>query len=146
MTWAVILPIILFSLFKIAITSLPTGAIEWIFSKFGVHSKLNDADVTVTINGITLEGEDKAEIIKAFNEATFLEKQYVWPGTEQSYLNPEDSGTPLTILTKRGKMDVKILLFRYPDHVDVVKQYKKKVVAYSLLANDLQKQSISAAL
>lgn len=146
MTWAVILPLILFSLFKIVVTSLPTGAVEWIFSKFGVHSKLNEADVTVTINGITLEGEDKAEIIKAFNDATFLEKQYIWPGTEHLYLNPEDSGTPLIIHTKRGKMDVKILLFRYPDHVDVVKQYKKKVVAYSLLASDLQKQSISAAL
>lgn len=146
MTWAVILPIILFSLFKIAITSLPTGAIEWMFSKFGVHSKLNDADVTVTFDGITLEGEDKVEVVKSFNEATFLEKQYIWPGTEHMFLNPEDSGTPLIIHTKRGKMDVKILLFRYPDHVDVVKQYKKKVVAYSLLANDLQKQSVSAAL
>ena len=116
------------------------------FSKFGVHSKLNDADVTVTFDGITLVGEDKAEVIKSFNEATFLEKQYVWPGTEQMFLNPGDSGKPLIIHTKRGKMDVKILLFRYPDHVDVVKQYKKKVVAYSLLANDLQKQSVSAAL
>lgn len=124
-------------------TCLPTGPVEWLISKFEIHSKLSDANVAVTIDGKLLEGEDKIQVINYFNEATFLKQHYVYPGTEEFYLHPENSETPIVIDTKRGKKDVRLFVYRNNDHIDVVKQYKKKVVAYSLLSNSLQKRSLS---
>lgn len=142
MIWAV-LSIILISMVKILMTCLPTGAAEWLISKFEIHSKLSDANVTVTIDGKRLESEDRIQVINYFNEATFLKQQYIFPGTEELYLHPENGKTPLVIDTKRGKNEVRLFVFSYNDHVDVVKQYKKKVVAYSLLSDSLQKRSLS---
>jgi len=124
-------------------TCLPTGAVEWLISKFEIHSKLSDANVSLTFDGKRLEGEDRIQFINYFNEATFLKQQYIFPGNEELYLHPENSQTPLVIDTKRGKKDVRLFVYSYNDHVDVVKQYKKKVVAYSLLSDSLQKRSMS---
>jgi hypothetical protein len=142
MTWAV-LSIILICIVKILMTCLPTGAVEWLISKFEIHSKLSDANVSLTFDGKRLEGEDRIQFINYFNEATFLKQQYIFPGNEELYLHPENSETPLVIDTKRGKKDVRLFVYSYNDHVDVVKQYKKKVVAYSLLSDSLQKRSMS---
>lgn len=137
MTWSLIIIIILISIFILVITCLPTGVVEWILSKFELHSKLESENVTVSINGNSIEGNQKTQIIDSFNEATFLEKYSIQPGTEELYLNPEDSGSPVIIDAKEGKRDVKIFLFHYRNHVNVVKQYKTKVVSYSLLSEDL---------
>ncbi|WML46743.1 YfmQ family protein [Neobacillus sp. PS3-34] len=142
MTWAVVISIILISLVKILMTCLPTGVVEWLTSKFETHSKLNDALATVTLDGKHLDRKEKTQIINYLNEATFLERHYIWPGNEHLYLNPENGGTPIIIDSKRGKKDVRLFVFRYNDHIDVVKQYKKKVVAYSLLSDSLQKRSM----
>ncbi|PLS08480.1 YfmQ family protein [Neobacillus cucumis] len=140
MTWTII-SIILISLLKIVVTCLPTGSVEWLIKKFETHSKLSDENTTLSIGGTRLEGKDKMKIVNDFNEAIFLKKHYIFPGTEELYLKPENSETPLVIETKSGKKDVKLLLYRYNDRVDVVKQYKKKMVAYSLLSEELQKTS-----
>jgi hypothetical protein len=142
MTWAVI-SIILLSTVKILMTCLPTGPVEWLIRKFEIHSKLSEPNVTVTIDGKLLEGKDKIQVIHSFNEATFLKQHYIFPGTEELYLHPENSETPLVIDTKRGKKDVRLFIFSYNDRIDVVKQYKKKVVAYSLLSDHLQKTSLA---
>jgi len=96
----------------------------------------------LTIGGRRLEGEDKTKVINDFNEAIFLKKHYIFPGTEELYLNPENSDSPIVIETKRGNKDVKLFVYRYKDRVDVVKQFKKKLVAYSLMSESLQKYSI----
>ncbi|MGK9428617.1 YfmQ family protein [Bacillus atrophaeus] len=144
MSWAIVL-LILMSLVKILLTSLPTGVVEWLLSKFAVHSKLSDANATLSINGRRLEGEEKSQILDFFNEAIFMEKYYIYPGDEQRYLHPENNGTPLVIDTKKGKNDVRLFVYSYNDHVDVVKQYKKKVIAYCLHSDNLQKRSMSAS-
>lgn len=123
-------------------TCLPTGAVEWLLGHFEIHSKLVDEKVIVTTDGKRLDEKKKAQFIDFFNQAIFMEKYYIWPGTEQKYLSPEKGGTPIVIETKRGKMDVKLLVFIYDNHIDVVKQYKKKVIAYSLHSDTLQKRSI----
>lgn len=38
-----------------------------------------------------------------------------------------------------------VFVYSYEDHVDVVKQQKKKVVAYSVLSDSLQKHSMASA-
>ncbi|ULT58249.1 YfmQ family protein [Neobacillus drentensis] len=140
MTWTII-SIILISLLKILVTCLPTGTVEWLMKKFETHSKLNVENITLTIDGKQLEVEDKIKVINDFNEAIFTKKHYIFPGTEDAFLSPEDSETPIVIDTKIGKRDVRLLLYRYNDRVDVVKKYKKKLVAYSLLSENLQKLS-----
>ncbi|MEC1543838.1 YfmQ family protein [Bacillus halotolerans] len=142
MTWAIVM-LILMSLVKIVLTCLPTGVIEWLLSKFEVHAKLNDEDAVLSLDGKRLEGEEKRHMIDQFNEAVFLEKYYIYPGDEERYLYPENGGTPLVIDTKKGKKDIKLFVYSYDDHIDVVKQYKKKVIAYRLLSESMQKQSLS---
>ncbi|MGG1678283.1 YfmQ family protein [Neobacillus sp. NRS-1170] len=137
MTWTV-LSIILISMVKIAMTCLPTGPVNWLIRKFEIHSKLSEENVTITIDGKRLEGADKIQIINDFNEATFIKQQYIYPGTEEFYLYPENHRTPIVIETKYGKKDMTIYLYHNKDQVDVVKQYKKKVIAYSLFSDRLQ--------
>lgn len=131
MTWSVIIPIILFSLFKIVITCLPSGPVEWILIKFELHSTLDKESLKVFYSGKEKEGSEKPRIVHSFNEATFLEKYYIWPGTEDLYFNPESNKTPFIIQTHRGKTDDKLWLFCYNDRVDV---------AYSLRSDSLQEQ------
>ncbi|MBK5461851.1 MULTISPECIES: YfmQ family protein [unclassified Peribacillus] len=142
MTLPILILTILLALLKILVTCLPTDAVNWIISKFKLHSELSDANAIVTIDGKRLEGEDKIQVINYFNKAIFLKKNHIFPGNEQLFLHPENGGTPLIIDTKRGKTDVRLFVYIYNDHVDVVKQYKKKLIAYSLLSDSLQERSM----
>jgi hypothetical protein len=81
-------------------------------------------------------------VLNYFNEAKYLKKNHIFPGNEKLFLHPENSGTPIIIDVKKGKNDVRLYVYIYNDHVDVVKQYKNKVVAYSLLSENLQERSI----
>lgn len=142
MSWLLVLAIILISAVKLFMTCLPTPVVEWLVSKFELHSKLSDSDADLTINGKHLADEEKLQVIQEFNEAIFIEKYYVHPGNQEFYLHPKKGETPLVIETKRGKKDVRLFVYSYSDHVDVVKQVKKKVFAYSLLSESLQKRSM----
>ncbi len=135
MTWSFVVLLILAALAKVLLTCLPTGVVEWILSKFELHPTLSDENATVTIDGKRLEGEDKIQVINDFNEALFLEKYDI---------HPENSGTPLVIDTKKGKNNVRFFVYICNDRVDVVKKHKKKVVAYRLRSDSLQKRSMLA--
>ncbi|MBO0998066.1 hypothetical protein IOC57_09940 [Bacillus sp. SD075] len=142
MTWPVLILTIILSLLKLFVTCLPTDAVNWILSKFKMHSEIGEANAIVTFDGKPLEDEDKIQVINDFNEGKFLKRNHIFPGNEKLFLHPENSGIPIIIDTKRGKNDVRIFVYIYNDHVDVVKQYKKKVVAYSLLSESLQERSM----
>lgn len=131
MTWTFVVLLTLAAFIKILITCLPTSVVEWMISKFELHPTLNDTAVTVTIDGKRLEGEDKNQIIHHFNEALFLEKY--------NYFHPNTSGIPpLVIDTKMGKNNIRFFIYSHRDHVDVIKRYKKKAVAYRLRSTSLQ--------
>ncbi|MCM3673850.1 MULTISPECIES: YfmQ family protein [Peribacillus] len=142
MTVPVLILTIILSLLKLLVTCLPTDAVNWIMSKFKMHSEIGDVNAIVTFDGKRLEGGDKIQVINYYNEAKFLKKNHIFPGNEHLFLHPENSGTPIIIDTKRGKNDVRLFVYIYNDHVDVVKQYKNKVVAYSLLSESLQERSM----
>ncbi|MEI2471385.1 YfmQ family protein [Peribacillus frigoritolerans] len=142
MTWPVLILTIILSLLKLLVTCLPTDAVNWIMSKFKIHSEISDADAIVTFDGKRLEGEDKVQVLHYFNEAKFLKKNHIFPGNEKLFLHPENSGTPIIMDVKRGKNYVRLYVYMYNDHVDVVKQYKNKLVAYSLLSESLQERSM----
>ncbi|MFD0050087.1 YfmQ family protein [Actinomycetes bacterium NPDC127524] len=143
MTGLALVLTILFGLLKILISCLPSDAVKWLTGKFEIHSKLNDANTVVTFDGQRLKDEDTAQVIDFFNKGTFLEKYYIFPGNEQMFLHPENGGTPIIIDTKKGKKNVRLFLYSNSNHVDVVKQYKKKVVAYSLRSDSLQIRSMT---
>ncbi|MEY9865077.1 hypothetical protein ABIE66_000456 [Peribacillus sp. B2I2] len=142
MTLPVLILTIILSLLKILVSCLPTDAVNWIISKFKIHSEISDENAIVTFEGKRLEGEEKIQVINYFNNARFLKKNHIFPGNEQLFLHPENSGTPLVIDTKRGKKDVRLYVYIYNDHVDVVKQYKKKLISYSLFSDSLQERSV----
>ncbi|MBT2647144.1 hypothetical protein J7E52_10490 [Bacillus sp. ISL-34] len=142
MTLPVLILTIILSLIKILVSCLPTDAVNWIISKFKIHSEICDGNAIVTLDGKRLEGEEKIQVINYFNNAKFLKKNHIFPGNEQLFLHPENSGTTLVIDTKKGKKDVRLFVYIYNDHVDVVKQYKKKIISYSLLSDSLQERSM----
>jgi hypothetical protein len=133
MTWTFVLLLILAGFAKILVTCLPTSVVEWLLGKFETHPTLSDATDTVTIDGKRLEGEEESQVINQFNQALFLEK-YSFP--------PENIGTPLVIDTKMGKNNVRLFVYCYNDHVDVIKTYKKKEITYRLRSDSLQKRSM----
>lgn len=96
----------------------------------------------VTFDGKRLEGEEKTQVINYVNSARFLKENHIFPGNEELFLHPENSGTPLFIDTKRGKKDVSLFEYIYSGRVDVVKRYKKKLISYSLFSDSLQERSM----
>ncbi|MCU7711354.1 YfmQ family protein [Priestia sp. JV24] len=143
MTWIVVLSIIVVSALKLLITTMPTPVVKWFLGRFELHSKLTPSHVSIKKNGKILEGEEKDKFIANFNEATFLEKYYVHSGNQQHFLHPENTKNPYVIDAKRGKSNVKLSVYTYKDRVDVVKQYKKRIEAYSLLSDPLQQEAVS---
>ncbi|PLS18703.1 hypothetical protein CVD28_06150 [Bacillus sp. M6-12] len=141
MTWAIAIAII--GIIIKLLTALPSVGVEWLESKFALHPKLNPIDVTVTFKGKSLEEEDKLRFIAYFNEASFLQKYFMIKGNEKFFLEPETNVIPFVINLKKGKKDVNFFVYSYDDHVDVVKQYKKNVNAYSLSSDCLQKFTVS---
>ncbi|MBU5210687.1 YfmQ family protein [Heyndrickxia sp. FSL K6-6286] len=139
MTWFIVVLAVLLSAIKIIVTCPPTFVVEWFIKKFELHTKLNFQDITLTFNEKLIEGDDKREFVNYYNEATFLEKYYIFPGNEKLFLHPENNKTPFVIVTKKGKKDLRLFIFPYGNHVDVVKQYKKKIVAYSVQSDHIQK-------
>jgi len=137
MTWIVLLGIIVISALKLLITTMPTPVVKWFLGKFELHSKLDAAHTKIEKNGEILEGEEKQKLISAFNQATFLEKYYVHSGNEHYFLHPETNEIPYIIHSKIGKHDFKLSVYVYKDYVDVIKQYKKKVQAYTVLSDSL---------
>ncbi|PEC23771.1 YfmQ family protein [Bacillus cereus] len=131
-TWFIVM-LVVFGAFKIIVSSLPNSVIESIISRYETHPQLEEDNVTVTINGNSLEGEKKSQIIHDFNEGLYLDRYYAPPLNE---------GTPLIINAKRGKKDFTFYIYSHEEHVDVVKQHKKKVVAYSLRSKNLQNSDI----
>ena len=106
-----------------------------------MHPNLNAKDVKITYKGKHIESEEKIKFTDYFNDATFLKKYYIFPGNEKLFLNPETDVTPIIVDMKRGKKDVTLFVFCYADHVDVVKQFKNKVVSYKLRSDYLQAAS-----
>ncbi|HZH61151.1 MAG TPA: YfmQ family protein [Metabacillus sp.] len=123
---------------KIILTCMPSDVVDWILGKFALHPTLNSKDVNVTYNGKHLESEEKMKFTDYFNEATFLKKYFIVQGKEQLFLQPETNVSPIVVDMKKGKKAITLFVFCYAEHVDVVKQYKNKVVAYQLRSDYLQ--------
>ena len=64
-TWFIVL-LVVFGAFKIIVSSLPNSVIESIISKYETHPQLEEENVTVTINGKSVEDEKKSQIIHDF--------------------------------------------------------------------------------
>lgn len=131
-TWFFIISLVVISLVKIIIACPPNFLAERLVGKFELHPKLEEKDVIIRIGESQIEGQDKNEVLRSFNEAVFLNRYDLFPKT---------NGTPLVIETKKGSKDVTFLVYRYNNHVDVFKQYKKSTVAYRLLSDCLQEPS-----
>ncbi len=85
MTLPVLILTIILSLLKILVSCLPTDAVNWIISKFKIHSEISDENAIVTLDGKRLEGEEKIQVINYFNNARFLKKIIYSQGTSNCF-------------------------------------------------------------
>lgn len=136
MIWTIIAIVI--GAILIFITSPTSALVGWFLNKFTLHPKLDAKDIIVTFNGTHLEEEEKNRFSEYFNEAQFLERNHIFPGTENAFLHPETEVIPFIIHVNSRKNEMNLFLYRYDDHVDVVKQWKKKVASFSLKSEQLQ--------
>lgn len=127
-TWFIV-TLFIFGALKVLVSSMPTSVVESIISRFELHQKLDEEHTTVSLDGKNIEGEKKLQVIHEFNEALFLDKHY---------FPPHGEGIPIIIETKKGKRIITLSIYSYEEHVDVIKQYKKNVVAYRLRSKSLQ--------
>jgi len=138
----IVTSLVVFSLLKLLVTSLPSGVVERLFSRYAVHAKVTSDQTTMTFQGRPLDDQQTSQIIQHFNDAIFIERYYIYPGDEERFLHPQEGPAPLTMQTKLGKHDVTLYLYHYDDHVDVVRQFthkpKKKLTAYRLRSEPLQ--------
>ncbi len=141
MIWTIIATII--GVILIFISSPTSALVGWILNKFALHPKLDPKDITVTFNGMRLEEEEKNRFSAYFNEAQYVKRNHIFPGTEKSFLHPETAVIPFVINVKNRKKEMNFFLYHNDDHVDVVKQWKKKVASFSLSSEPLQNFSIS---
>lgn len=132
-TWFIV-TLFIFGALKVLVSSMPTSVVESIISRFELHQKLDEENTTVTIDGESIKGEMKVQVIHEFNEALFLDKHY---------FPPQGNGTLIVMETKKGKREIRFSIYSYEEHVDVIKQYKKKVVAYRLRSKSLQSRSVA---
>lgn len=132
MTWITIIALVFFCIIKILMTCLPTGVVDWLLDKYRLHLRLNNLDTEIIYNDMKVDGANKDAIIKIFNEAIVREKYSLYPGSEETYLNSKNAEYSLIIHTKKGNKNIKLFLNSYQDHVDIVKRYKNKIVAYSI--------------
>lgn len=141
MIWTIIATII--GVILIFISSPTSALVGWILNKFALHPKLDPKDITVTFNGMRLEEEEKNRFSAYFNEAQYVKRNHIFPGNEKSFLHPETAVIPFVINVKNRKKEMNFFLYHNDDHVDVVKQWKKKVASFSLSSEPLQNFSIS---
>ena len=142
MTWTAVLIVLGGILLKL-LTSPPSAVVGWVVSKFALHPKIDSNYITVTYNGRQLNKEDQDQLVDYFNEALFLERYHIFPGNEESVLHPETDVIPYIMTVKKGKKEVTFFVYNYDEHVDIVKQRKKKVASYRITSDELQNFTIS---
>jgi len=132
MTITAIVITVILALLKLLVTCLPNDAVAWILRKFELHSKLDAEEASISFDGKALDEQARLDFIHYFNEAAFMKKQHIFPGNEDLFLHPKDKTVPFIIDTKKGKHAVRMFVYFEQDKIEVVKQYKKKLYAYSL--------------
>lgn len=142
MTWTFILITLAGIILKL-LTSPPSALVGWVLNKFELHPKIDAANSTITFDGAQLDGNEKKRFIDSFNEAQFLYKNHIFPGKEALFLHPETKITPYIIHFKKKNKDMTFHVFGYENHVDVVKQWKKKTASYTLDSNYLQQAALT---
>ena len=142
MTWTAALIVLGGILLKL-LTSPPSAVVGWVVSKFALHPKIDSNYITVTYNGRQLNKEDQDQLVDYFNEALFLERYHIFPGNEELVLHPETDVIPYIMTVKKGKKEVTFFVYNYDEHVDIVKQRKKKVASYRITSDELQNFTIS---
>lgn len=135
--WWILIPLILIHVVLAFAAAPPNAVARKILRKFDVHQQVNENTATVTFDDKPLEDTNRKQIIDSFNKATLGYRYYKFPGY---------SGIPFVIHTKAGKHDVRIYIYTYENRVDVFKEYNKKVIAYRLVSEDLQKLSKTVEL
>ncbi|MCW6698145.1 YfmQ family protein [Bacillus sp. RP12] len=80
----IVTSLVVFSLLKLLVTSLPSGVVERLFSRYAVHAKVTSDQTTIMFEDRPLNDQQVSEIIRHFNDAIFIERYYIYPGVMKS--------------------------------------------------------------
>ncbi|MBC3730249.1 YfmQ family protein, partial [Bacillus pumilus] len=75
MVW-IVTSLVVFSLLKLLVTSLPSGVVERLFSRYAVHAKVTSDQTTIMFEDRPLDDQQASDIIQHFNDAIFIERYY----------------------------------------------------------------------
>ena len=119
------------------ITSPPNIVVGWALKKFELHQQLDPNQTTITFNDNDLGKEAKQQFTSYINESIFLKKHYIFPGHENLFLEPKTDIPPFIVNVTKGNKNVQYVVYSTDGNVNIVKQYKKKVIAYSVHSEKL---------
>ncbi|MBD7938374.1 hypothetical protein H9655_15170 [Cytobacillus sp. Sa5YUA1] len=136
MTWTMGFVLILGILIKM-ITSPPSAAVAWVLKKYAIHQEINEKEITLEYDNHLIEGEFKEKIVAMYNEASFLKRIHIYPGNEHLFMPQNQKTVPYHICYSKGKKKIQLYLYIEEKHIIVVKQTKKKVIAYHLVNENL---------
>lgn len=119
------------------ITSPPNIVVGWALKKFELHQQLDPNQTTITFNDNDLGKEAKQQFTSYFNESIFLKKHYIFPGHENLFLEPKTDTPPFVVNVTKGNKNVQYVVYSTDGNVNIVKHYKKKVIAYSVHSEKL---------
>ncbi|CAM3726720.1 YfmQ family protein [Alicyclobacillus pomorum] len=129
--WVVLLIFVVFAVIAF-VMSPPTYLVDKLVDKFQSHPNLDEDSISnILVNGVAMEGEQRTQFIRGFNEANFL--------YEGGY-DPKNSEGPILVKIEQGG---RVLLFSMylcrGDQVEIVRHKGTKHVSYRVQSADLRK-------
>lgn len=129
--WVILLIFVVLALFAF-LMSPPTYLVDKLVDKFQSHPNLDEDSIsTIMVNGVEIEGEQRAKFIRDFNEANFL--------YEGGY-DPKNSEGPIRVKIEQGS---RVLIFSMylcqDDQVEIVRHKGTKHASYRVQSGDLRK-------
>ncbi|MEA1853975.1 YfmQ family protein [Cytobacillus sp. FSL W7-1323] len=135
MTWTMGFVLILGILIKM-ITSPPSAAVAWVLKKFAIHQEINEKEITLVYDSQLIEGQVKEKVVTMYNEASFLKRIHIYPGNEDLFMPHNQKTVPYHICYSKGKKKIQLYLYIEEKYLTVVKQTKRKLIAYQMSAKE----------
>ncbi|ASV66855.1 MULTISPECIES: YfmQ family protein [Cytobacillus] len=135
MTWTMGFVLILGILIKM-ITSPPSAAVAWLLKKFAIHQEINEKEITLVYDSQLIEGQVKEKVVTMYNEASFLKRIHIYPGNEDLFMPHNQKTVPYHICYSKGKKKIQLYLYIEEKYLTVVKQTKRKLIAYQMSAKE----------
>lgn len=104
--------------------------------KFAIHQEINEKEITLVYDSQLIEGQVKEKVVTMYNEASFLKRIHIYPGNEDLFMPHNQKTVPYHICYSKGKKKIQLYLYIEEKYLTVVKQTKRKLIAYQMSAKE----------